>query len=137
MNFLILNLLQIDHRERGRNNFPKSMLLLGEVNSSTFLTDIKIGSLQIFGERNMETYKKDVAFVNRNNELKFLSDFIDTRPESILFIHGPKSSGKTTLLYHFFEIIQKKERLDIKFLNLREILIVNYKDFLNMNGCLI
>ena len=85
----------------------------------------------------METYKKDVAFVNRNNELKFLSDFIDTRPESILFIHGPKSSGKTTLLYHFFEIIQKKERLDIKFLNLREILIVNYKDFLNMNGCLI
>ena len=77
-------------------------------------------------------YKKDVAFVNRNSELKFLSDFIDTRPESILFMHGPKSSGKTTLLYRFIEIIQKKERLDIKFLNLREILIVNYKDFLKM-----
>ena len=78
------------------------------------------------------TYKKEVAFVNREAELRFLVDFIETRPESILFIHGPKSSGKTTLLYRFFDITQKKQRLDVKFLNLREILIINYKDFLKV-----
>jgi AAA+ ATPase superfamily predicted ATPase len=47
-------------------------------------------------------YKKDVAFINREKELQYLRDYIDIRPESILFIHGPKSSGKTTLLYNFF-----------------------------------
>ncbi len=51
-------------------------------------------------------YRKDVAFINRENELAFLRGYLDERPESILFIHGPKSSGKTTLLYKFLEDIQ-------------------------------
>ncbi|UCH98216.1 MAG: AAA family ATPase [Candidatus Aminicenantes bacterium] len=75
-------------------------------------------------------YRKDVAFINREQELKYLRDYIDIRPESILFLHGPKSSGKTTLLYKFFDQIQKEQKLDVKFLNLRKRLIPNYKDFL-------
>lgn len=77
-------------------------------------------------------YKKDVAFINRERELKYLREYIDVRPESILFIHGPKSSGKTTLLYKFFEHIEKEQKLDVKFLNLREKLISNYKDFIRI-----
>jgi AAA+ ATPase superfamily predicted ATPase len=77
-------------------------------------------------------YKKDVAFINREQELKYLRDYIDIRPESILFLHGPKSSGKTTLLYRFLDEIEKKQELDVKFLNLREKLIPNYKDFIRI-----
>ena len=70
-------------------------------------------------------YKQDVAFINRERELAYLATFIDKRPNEILFLHGPKSSGKTTLLYKFFEGIQREQKLDVKFVNLREILIIN------------
>ena len=77
-------------------------------------------------------YRKDVAFINRERELKYLEEYINIRPESILFLHGPKSSGKTTLLYRFFEQIEKKQKLDVKFLNLRKRFVPNYKDFLRI-----
>jgi len=77
-------------------------------------------------------YKKDAAFINREKELKHLRDYIDIRPESILFLHGPKSSGKTVLLYKFIEQIEKEQKLDVKFLNLRKVLIQKYTDFLNI-----
>lgn len=77
-------------------------------------------------------YKQDIAFINRAKELAYLSTFIDKRPNEILFLHGPKSSGKTTLLYRFFNKITKQQKLDVKFLNLREILLVNYRDFLKV-----
>jgi AAA+ ATPase superfamily predicted ATPase len=80
--------------------------------------------------KNKLEYKKDVAFINRERELNYLRDYINIRPESILFLHGPKSSGKTTLLYKFFDQIEKEQKLDVKFLNLRKRLIPNYKDFL-------
>jgi AAA+ ATPase superfamily predicted ATPase len=82
--------------------------------------------------KNKLEYKKDVAFIYRERELKYLRDYIDIRPESILFLHGPKSSGKTTLLYKFFDQIQKEQKLDVKFLNLREKLIGNYKEFIRI-----
>jgi AAA+ ATPase superfamily predicted ATPase len=50
-----------------------------------------------------EPYRQDVAFINRQKELIDLRVFIVKRPSEILFIHGPKSSGKTTLLYKFLE----------------------------------
>lgn len=83
-------------------------------------------------KKNKFVYRKDVAFINRQKELAFLEKYIDERPESILFLHGPKSSGKTTLLYKFLEEMKKKQELDVKFLNLREKLISNYKDFLRI-----
>ena len=82
-------------------------------------------------------YRKEVAFINREKELAFLEGFINERPESIIFLHGPKSSGKTILLYKFLEQIEKEQKLDVKFLNLRKILTefddnYNYRDFLNI-----
>ena len=77
-------------------------------------------------------YKQDVAFINREKELSYLTYFIDKKPNEILFLHGPKSSGKTTLLYRFFDGIQREQKVDVKLVNLREILIVDYKDFLRV-----
>ncbi|MGA1870309.1 MAG: ATP-binding protein [bacterium] len=77
-------------------------------------------------------YRQETAFINREKELRALDDFIHKRPSEILFLHGPKSSGKTTLLYRFFEQANKEEKLDIKFINLREILLTNYKEFLQV-----
>jgi AAA+ ATPase superfamily predicted ATPase len=79
-------------------------------------------------------YRKEVAFINREKELTYLDEYMNTRPESILFIHGPKSSGKTTLLYKFFEHSEKKQELDVKFLNLRKMYKdkSSYTDFLKM-----
>ena len=77
-------------------------------------------------------YRKRITFINRRQELKFLEDYVNEEPDSMLFLHGPKSSGKTTLLYKFLEDIKKKQDLDVKFLNLREKLISNYKDFIRV-----
>lgn len=79
-------------------------------------------------------YKQKVAFINRENELTDLITFIDKEPAEILFIHGPKSSGKTTLLYKFLDKTGKEQKLDVKFLNLRKIYKdnVNYKDFIKV-----
>ncbi|MGD2089959.1 MAG: ATP-binding protein [Candidatus Aminicenantes bacterium] len=75
-------------------------------------------------------YRQYVAFINREDELRDLRTFIDKEPSEILFLHGPKSSGKTTLLYKFFDQIQEEQKLDIKFVNLRETFTDVYEDFL-------
>ncbi|MCP5103015.1 MAG: AAA family ATPase [bacterium] len=80
--------------------------------------------------KNSLKYRQDVAFINREKELLELKNFVDKRPSEILFLHGPKSSGKTTLLLKFFEQIEKEQKLDIKFLNLRETFTNVYEDFL-------
>ncbi len=75
-------------------------------------------------------YRQDVAFINREKELQDLRNYIDKRPSEILFIHGPKSSGKTTLLYKFFEQAQKEQKMNVKFLDLRKTFTNVYEDFL-------
>jgi len=75
-------------------------------------------------------YRQYVAFINRQTELKDLRTFIDKEPSEILFIHGPKSSGKTTLLYKFLEQVQKEQKLEVKFMDLRETFTNVYEDFI-------
>jgi len=77
-------------------------------------------------------YKKEPAFINRQAELAYLNSWIEERPEQILFLYGPKSSGKTTLIYRFIEDhLVDKQKFSIKHFNLRKVLIVNYEDFLD------
>lgn len=73
---------------------------------------------------------KRIAFINRTKELKFLSERIHEEPNEILFIYGPKSSGKTTLLSKFIELNVNDKHYNIKHFNLREVLIANYIDFI-------
>ncbi len=60
-----------------------------------------------------------------------LRDYLEGRPNSILFLYGPKSSGKTTLMYRLFEQMEAEKRYKINFLNLREILLTSYDDFID------
>lgn len=69
-------------------------------------------------------------FINRKDELRFLSSWIHEEPKNILFIYGPKSSGKTTLIYRFIKEHIENKHYDIKHFNLREMLLVNYESFL-------
>ena len=75
-------------------------------------------------------YSKEPAFINRTSEMKFLRDWIGERPENLLFIYGPKSSGKTTLLYRFVNQYLSSGNYEIKHFNLRKILIAHYQDFI-------
>jgi hypothetical protein len=75
------------------------------------------------------TYSKVPAFINRTSELAFLKGWIAEKPENILFMYGPKSGGKTTLLYKFVTEHLSDGRYDLKHINLREILINQYQDF--------
>ena len=75
-------------------------------------------------------YSKQPAFINRQQEIKFLGNWIAEKPENLLFIFGPKSSGKTTLLYRFVKENLNNPAYDLKHFNLREILITRYQDFI-------
>ncbi|NIM11666.1 MAG: AAA family ATPase [Candidatus Aminicenantes bacterium] len=88
-------------------------------------------------EKNKLKYRKYAAFINRQTELNDLKIYIDQEPESILFLHGPKSSGKTVLLYKFLDQVEREQKLDVKYLNLRKIFTefsdnYSYKDFLSV-----
>lgn len=74
---------------------------------------------------------KKVAFIDREKEFRFLQNWIDSEPNAILFLYGPKSGGKTTLIYKFIDSLDK-EKYEIKDFNLREYVISNYKDFLSV-----
>ena len=74
--------------------------------------------------------KNTAPFINRQRELQFLHQWISEQPGNLLFIYGPKSSGKTTLLMQFIERNLANDDYDIKHFNLRELLITSYKDFI-------
>ena len=76
-------------------------------------------------------YKNEPAFINRQEEIAYIQQWIEERPKNILFFYGPKSSGKTTLIYKFIdEHLSDEKKFSVKLFNLREVLIVNYEDFL-------
>ncbi|MCA1742972.1 MAG: ATP-binding protein [Desulfovibrionales bacterium] len=76
-------------------------------------------------------YKNVSAFINRHAEIEYLNKWISEESKNILFFYGPKSSGKTTLIYKFIEKhLTDQKKFSIKHFNLREVLIVNYEDFL-------
>ena len=76
-------------------------------------------------------YKNVAAFINRQAEIEYLKKWVEEEPNYILFFFGPKSSGKTTLIYKFVEgFLSDESQFSVKLFNLREVLIVNYDDFL-------
>lgn len=75
-------------------------------------------------------WTKEPAFINRKQELGYLEQWISEKPDNLLFIFGPKSSGKTTLLTEFINRNLPDSNYDIKHFNLRKIFIVNYQHFI-------
>ena len=77
-------------------------------------------------------YRK-VPFVDREKEEKWLLERFSQEPAKILFIYGPKSSGKTTLMEYLVENVLKKDKsLYVNYVNFRGYAIVNYDSFLDV-----
>ena len=72
-----------------------------------------------------------LPFINRASEMRFLCSWIAEQPKNILFVYGPKSSGKTTLLSRFLDENLSAENYDLKHFNLRELFLINYESFLH------
>ena len=69
-------------------------------------------------------------FIDREKEIKFLKEFFEDKPRRILFLYGPKSTGKTTLIEYVIENELNKSKYWIKYLNLRRTLIATYDNFI-------
>jgi len=76
------------------------------------------------------TFSNNPAFINRKQELKRLTHWLSRKPNNILFLYGPKSSGKTTLLMKFINEHLNNKTYNVQFFNLRKMLISNYIDFI-------
>ncbi len=76
--------------------------------------------------------------IDRRDDIKFFMNWFKSLPKEILWVYGPKSSGKTTVieyvveneLYEDFEKEKLKKGFWVKYLNLRRYLITSYNTFL-------
>ena len=71
-------------------------------------------------------------FINRIEEKKYFLDYFKNIPDSILFVYWPKSTGKTTLIYKIINEELDRKRYDINFINMRSVLMTDFKDFRNL-----
>jgi len=71
------------------------------------------------------------TFINRTKEITFLTNWLQQEPNSLLFIYGPKSCGKTTLINELIEHHLDLKKMAINYMNLRGVLIYNFQSFLD------
>lgn len=71
-----------------------------------------------------------MKFFNRQAEVKYLNQHFESEPNSLLFVYGPKSSGKSTLLNEVVNNLDKNKYV-INFLDLRGMLIYDFNSFLD------
>ncbi|CAB3289808.1 protein of unknown function [Methanocaldococcus lauensis] len=57
-----------------------------------------------------------MKFYNREKELKYLKIYCQLEPNSILFVYGPKSSGKTTVMLKVIEELNKRDDIVFKYI---------------------
>ena len=81
---------------------------------------------------------RNYPFIDREEEIKFLKEFFEDKPSRILFLYGPKSTGKTTLIEYVIENelfndfkLFKSKKYNVKYINFRRKLISNYKSFID------
>ncbi len=80
----------------------------------------------------IETYR-GAPFVDREEEIEFLVDWFSEVPQRILWVYGPKSSGKTTVISYVVDnyLLKEKKKFWVKYFNLRRALITSYDSFLD------
>lgn len=86
----------------------------------------------------MQKNFRQKELIDRGKEINFLLNWFNKIPDEILWIYGPKSSGKTTLveyvieneLFEDFWGLKPKENYWVKYMNLRRYLIANYNNFI-------
>ena len=72
-----------------------------------------------------------MQFINREQEKKDLIAHLETEPNAILFLYGPKSCGKTSLIEKTINDLDQK-KYAINYLNLRRIIINDFKSFFDV-----
>jgi len=71
-----------------------------------------------------------MEFWNREREIEYLKRYIQSEPNAILFVYGPKSSGKSTLLMKTLE--ELKTKVNLYYYDLRMVPITSYQDVLKI-----
>ena len=72
---------------------------------------------------------RGVDFINRDKEINFFLDYFKKKPERVLWVYGPKSTGKTTLIEYIIENRLDSKEYNIKYLNFRGLLISSFDNF--------
>ncbi len=72
-----------------------------------------------------------MRFFDREKELNYLKTYVQLEPNSILFVYGPKSSGKSTVMRR---VIKELENSNIVFFyyNLRKYATYSKEEFLRV-----
>ena len=76
--------------------------------------------------------------IDREEEIKFFKEWFEKIPKEILWVYGPKSTGKTTLIEYIVENelfddfkLFKSKKYNVKYINFRQKLFGSYDSFLN------
>ena len=72
---------------------------------------------------------RGVDFINRDKEINFFLNYFKNKPERVLWVYGPKSTGKTTLIEYIIENRLNIKEYNIKYLNFRGLLISSFDNF--------
>ena len=72
-----------------------------------------------------------MKFYNREKELNYLKTYCQLEPNSILFVYGPKSSGKSTIMRQVIRELSKDEFIFFYY-DLREHATYSKEEFLNI-----
>jgi uncharacterized protein len=70
------------------------------------------------------------TFYGREDEMEHLQRWLEGEPNALLFIFGPKSSGKSTLMAQVLEQLDPK-RFIVNYLDLRGVLLYDFNSFLH------
>ncbi|XRP96892.1 ATP-binding protein [Methanocaldococcus sp. 16A] len=73
-----------------------------------------------------------MKFYNREREVNFLKNYCLLEPNSILFVYGPKSSGKTTVMLRVIEELSKNDDIIFFYYDLREYATPTKEEFLEI-----
>ncbi|AEF96213.1 ATP-binding protein [Methanotorris igneus] len=73
-----------------------------------------------------------IKFYDREKELNYLKTYCQLIPNSILFVYGPKSSGKSTVMKRVIKDLEDREDLVFFYYNLRKYATPTKEEFLNV-----
>jgi len=92
---------------------------------------------EVLAKKGYKLFRGEV-FIDREEEIEFFKNYFNELPRRILFVYGPKSTGKTTLIEYVIEneLIEDKKlfksnRFNIKYVNFRGKMIFDYDTFLD------
>jgi AAA+ ATPase superfamily predicted ATPase len=81
---------------------------------------------------------REEPLIDREKERGFIKQWFEKTPKEMLWIYGPKSTGKTTIIEYIVENelfddfkFLKSEKYNVKYINFRRKLFGNYESFIN------